>query len=107
MSLVVSFSCHNKYEPKVSTKLFAKDIKRTLTNWSVALDLCLFATGKIEAVINREINLWDFIAGKLIAMEAGAIVTDFEGVPEKNNKNKIFLISNGTKIHKELLEVLK
>jgi myo-inositol-1(or 4)-monophosphatase len=107
VSVVVAFSCPDDYEPKVSSKIFALNAKRVLTNWSVALDLCLLAAGKMEAIIIKEIHLWDFTAGKLIAKEAGAFVTDFDGKKESEDVNNTFLTSNGTKIHKELLEVSK
>jgi len=107
VSLVVSFGSPREYEPEIFEKLFAKDVKRVLTNWSVALDLCLLASGKIEAIIIKEIHLWDFVAGKIIAKEAGAMITDFDGVLEKNEKAVTFLITNGTKIHQEILEIIK
>jgi myo-inositol-1(or 4)-monophosphatase len=107
VSVVVAFSCPNGYEPAILAKLFEEDVKRVLTNWSVALDLSLLASGKIEAIVIRDIHLWDFIAGKIIAKEAGAMIADFNGILEKNEKTATFLISNGTKIHQEILEVLK
>jgi len=107
VSVVVAFDCPDGYESEVLNKIYTKDAKRILTNWSVALDLCLLATGKIEGIIIKEIHLWDFCAGKLIAKEAGAMITDFEGALEKNEKSATFLITNGTKIHKEILEILK
>ncbi len=62
--------------------------------------------GKIEAAINHDCEIYDYVAGKLIAREAGALITDFKGDPEKSDKNSAFLASNGTKIHQELLEIL-
>lgn len=106
VSVVVSFKCEDDYEPKICSELVKLDVKRALTNWSVALDFCLLATGKIEAIIIKDIYLWDFTAGKLIAKEAGAVITDFEGNKERNDKNSTFLASNGTKIHEQILEVL-
>lgn len=90
----------------VFNKLVAKDVKRILTNWSTALDLCLLASGKIECVINRGNQLYDFAAGKLIAREAGALITDFDGHVDFNDKNDTFLVSNGTEVHKELVGVV-
>ena len=65
------------------------------------------ANGKYEAIFVKGINLWDFAAGKLIVKEAGALVTDQEGNSEVNDRNSNFLISNGTKIHKEILQIIK
>lgn len=107
ISLVVSYSDQDEYEGDINTGLYRKKAKRVLLNWSVVLDFCLLALGKIEGIIVHSIPLHDFVAGKLIAKEAGALVTDFSGNKEKNDKNNIFLASNGTKIHGEILEVLK
>jgi len=82
-------------------------IKRYLTNWSCLLDFCLLASGKIESIIFYDCPLHDFIPGKLIAKEAGALITDFEGNKEKSDKNNIFLATNGTKIHQEILKILQ
>ena len=85
---------------------FSRRMKRVLVNWSVASDLCLLASGKIETAINRKTELHDFLAGKLIAKEAGCIVTDFKGQPEKNDLSHSFLVSNNMKIHRKVLLLL-
>ncbi len=46
---------------------------------SAALDLCLVADGQLDAYWEQELNLYDVAAGALIALEAGASVTDFKG----------------------------
>lgn len=46
---------------------------------SAALDLCLVADGQLDAFWEQELNLYDVAAGALIAQEAGATVTDFQG----------------------------
>ncbi len=46
---------------------------------SAALDLCLVADGQLDAFWEQELNLYDIAAGALIAKEAGATVTDFQG----------------------------
>lgn len=107
VSLVVSFGCPRDFSSKTWVKIFTKNVKRVLSFWSVALDLCLLASGKIESIIIRELHLWDFVAGKIIAKEAGAVVTDFKGSQEKSEVNDTFLVSNSTKIHNEILELLK
>lgn len=95
-----------EYADNLTRKLNARKVKIILTNWSPALDFCLLASGKIEAIINNDNEIYDYIAGKLIAKEAGALITDFKGRQEKNDKNSIFLASNGTEIHEQLLEIL-
>lgn len=46
---------------------------------SAALDLCLVADGQLDAFWEQELNLYDVAAGALIAQEAGASLTDFQG----------------------------
>lgn len=86
--------------------LHKKEIKRILTSWSPALDFCLLASGKIEAMINYDNEIYDYMPGKLIAREAGAMITDFKGEKDLDDKNNTFLVSNGTRIHQQLLDVL-
>lgn len=81
-------------------------VKRVLVNWSVASDFCSVAAGKIETVLNKNTELWDFLAAKLIAKEAGCVVTDLKGRPEKNDLNREFLTSNNLEIHRKVLPLL-
>lgn len=48
-----------------------RDIRRC---GSAALDLCMVATGRIDAYYERCLKPWDHAAGALIAAEAGAVV---------------------------------
>ena len=53
-----------------------RDIRRF---GSAALDLCLAATGRIDAYFEKGLQEWDLAAGGLIATEAGLLVTGLEG----------------------------
>lgn len=57
-----------------------RDIRRC---GSAALDLCMLATGRLDAYYERCLKPWDHAAGALIAAEAGAVVTvsDRDEVP--------------------------
>lgn len=46
---------------------------------SAALDLCAVACGRFDAFWDHGLSKWDIAAGALIAMEAGAIISDFKG----------------------------
>ncbi len=46
---------------------------------SAAVDLCHVAAGRLDGYWELALNPWDVAAGVLIAREAGAAVTDFEG----------------------------
>ena len=54
-------------------------VKRILTNWAPALDWCLLAHGGIDALISLDSEQEDQLGGALIAREAGALLTDFDG----------------------------
>ena len=81
-------------------------IKRFLSFWSPALVLCLVAEGKVEAYGSAGLAVHDFAGAKLIAKEAGAKITDFNGTPETDELSTHFLLSNGTNVHEKLLEIL-
>jgi myo-inositol-1(or 4)-monophosphatase len=46
---------------------------------SAALDLCYVAAGRFDGYWELSLNPWDLAAGALIALEAGAIVTNLDG----------------------------
>lgn len=92
---------------QVLFRLYHLGVKRVMRNWSPALDFCLLASGKIEAIVAMEHHeMHDFVAGKLIAREAGAKITDLKGRPQDDRFGN-FIASNGTEIHKELVGALK
>jgi len=55
-----------------------RDIRRS---GSAAVDLCLVADGSVDAYYEEHLNDWDVAAGLLIASEAGARTSDFDGGP--------------------------
>ena len=57
-----------------------RDIRRC---GSAALDLCMIASGRLDAYYERCLKPWDHSAGALIAAEAGAVVaaSDDDRVP--------------------------
>lgn len=82
------------------SKLSKLPVGRILNLWAPTACYCRLACGKIEAIINDKTELYDFAAGRLIATEAGAKITDFLGdsFAKDDTANK-FLISNGTTLH--------
>ena len=109
----ITYTCSYKLSVENCTKSFLNNltfdtgIKRAMNNWCPTLDFCMLASGKIEAIVNNDCEIYDFIGGKFIAMEAGAKVTSLEGGLEENDKNSKFIISNGTVIHDNLLDIVK
>lgn len=55
-----------------------RDIRRF---GAAAVDLCSVACGRVDAYYERGLARWDLAAGGLIATEAGAVVTGFDGGP--------------------------
>ena len=77
------------------------DVRRS---GSAALDICFVASGRVEGYYEQGLQPWDTAAALIIAQEAGAMATQYNG-----NKVDVytpnFVISNG-RIHNELLLVL-
>jgi len=96
----------NEEEVRMTSALERKNIKRITRFWSPGLDFCLLASGRIEALVVNGSELYDYVPGKLIAAEAGALVTNLSGAPEDSVHNNKFLVSNGTAVHKELLSCI-
>ncbi|MFQ5569655.1 MAG: inositol monophosphatase family protein [Rhodothermales bacterium] len=107
-NITVSYYCdytaprHRVVEYK--TALLNLRIKRYLDLWSPAFCYCALACGRLEAILNDGIELYDYAAGKLIAVEAGARVTNFLGEDSGGDRNNVFLITNGTRIHDYLVD---
>lgn len=55
-----------------------RDIRRV---GAAAVDLCSVACGRVDAFYERSLQPWDYAAGALIALEAGAVVGDLDGGP--------------------------
>ena len=64
-----------------------------------AADLCLVATGRLDAFYEMGLNEWDLAAGGLIATEAGALVTGRNGGPA----GKEMVIAAGPHLHAKLV----
>lgn len=65
-----------------NTDLWRTMVKRALTvrcDGAAALDLCTVACGRFDAYWEHGLAAWDIAAGALIAQEAGALVTDYQG----------------------------
>jgi myo-inositol-1(or 4)-monophosphatase len=78
------FACLRDYLEDNNLTRFARIAQSTTGQrryGSAALDLCLVADGQLDAYWEQELNMYDVAAGALIALEAGASVTDFQGKP--------------------------
>ena len=58
-------------------------------------------------MINHTGNLHDFAAGKLIAVEAGAKLISFDGIPDTATTKDKFIISNNDLVNRQIFEKIK
>lgn len=73
---------------------------------SPALALCLVAAGRLEAYVERYMDPWDILAGKLILEEAGGTLTRFDGTPLDVPELADVVASNGA-LHDALLDEIR
>ena len=69
---------------------------------SAAMALCYVAAGRLDGYAEQYIGQWDYMAGSLIVMEAGGVVTDYAGSEDFTQGNSV-VATNGV-IQQELLE---
>jgi len=77
-----------------------RDIRRMGT---ASLDLCMVASGRVNAYFERSLNPWDHAAGALIAREAGATV---KGRGDER-EGKDFILAAEPAVAQKLESVLK
>ena len=85
-------------QARIASKLLLeiRDLRRLGAG---AVDLCLVATGRLDAFYELGLNEWDLAAGGLIATEAGALVTGRNGQPA----GKEMVIAAGPHLHARLV----
>lgn len=71
---------------------------------SAAIDLAYLAAGRFDGYWEVSLNAWDVAAGKLMLLEAGGNMTQYDGAPHNIMKGTM-LASNG-RIHEEMSAVL-
>ena len=72
---------------------------------SAAMALCYVAAGRLDGYAEQYIGQWDYMAGSLIVMEAGGMVTDYSGSIDFTQGNSV-IATNGI-IQQDLLTVVK
>jgi myo-inositol-1(or 4)-monophosphatase len=66
------------------TEPFVLNTKRLMRNIAPALDWCLLANGWLDYVVMQRSSMMDVAAGVVIAREAGATITDWQGHPYRH-----------------------
>lgn len=77
-----------------------RDIRRL---GSCALDMCMVAEGSLDAYFERGVHDWDYAAGELIAVEAGARVTGLRG----QGPGETMVVAGNAMIHGALVAILE
>ncbi|GLS82924.1 inositol-1-monophosphatase [Paraferrimonas haliotis] len=78
------------------------DMRRT---GSAALDLAYTAAGRTDGYFELALKPWDIAAGELIAREAGAMVTDFNG--GHNYLKSGHIVAGGPKVTQAMLKCMR
>lgn len=76
-----------------------RDIRRF---GAAAIDICLVATGRLDAYFEEHLHSWDLVAAQVIATEAGAVVTDYSGHPVTPNQ----VLAASAAIHPAVVDLL-
>jgi myo-inositol-1(or 4)-monophosphatase len=86
----------------VKFKLAAKGADRLR---SAGCEMGLVAEGLCEAYLLDGLPIWDLVSGVLLIKESGGRVTNFAG-EEWVSGDKNILLSNGSEIHEEILDII-
>lgn len=78
-----------------------RDVRRI---GACAVDICMIASGSIDAHFEAGVNEWDFAAAALIAQEAGARFTAVHGIW---NGEKYFVLAAGPSLYQALAAELQ
>ena len=70
----------------------ARRVKKIRIMGSAALELAYVASGRLDAYIERTINLWDMAAGQLLVENAGG---EFYALPAPRRQNADVRFDNG------------
>lgn len=96
------------YERGATARLNLEIVGRALTRCrgvrragSAALDLCYVGAGRLDGYWEMALHPWDVGAGLLVAREAGARVTDFEGTDDVLWGGRV--CAGAERLHAELL----
>lgn len=98
---IVGFLEEHRHEDllKISTKF--RSCRDIMDLWAYHL----LAQGKIDAVVEAKIKIWDIAPAVIIVQEAGGKVTDFRGRPVDLNSTDI--VATNSRLHKTILAYFK
>ncbi|MDF1556893.1 MAG: bifunctional fructose-bisphosphatase/inositol-phosphate phosphatase [ANME-2 cluster archaeon] len=101
---VATYAYHDGWDV---LKRMGRHIRRIRTLGSAALELCLVASGGLDAFVDtrNRLRIMDVAAGILIVKEAGGIVTDGQGrglFGELNVTDRVNVVASNGTVHTEL-----
>lgn len=96
-----------KEEELAFTKPFVMETKRLLRNVAPALDWCLLANGWLDYVVMQRSSIMDVAAGIVIAREAGATITDWQGVPYRHKAFRVEELASLVATNGQLHETIR
>lgn len=100
-----SYDLQHRVGQAAAWQAFLVRVQSLRQTGSAALNLCYVAAGRLDGYWERGIAPWDVAAGALIAMEASAIVTNFDGGSFVADDREV-AASNGL-LHDDLLQILR
>jgi myo-inositol-1(or 4)-monophosphatase len=80
--------------------------RRVLDTWAPALDWCLVADGRADAVVVVDDFPLRNDIRTLLLEESGGVITDFVGVSFPDSKAGLAVGSNSAALHRQLLELI-
>jgi myo-inositol-1(or 4)-monophosphatase len=105
--LVTGFPYNIAENPEGAFEIFtalSKNVRGVRRLGSAAIDFCYLASGIFDGFWEVYLHPWDICAGKLIAEEAGGLITDFNGNSIDIYSNKI--LSSNSKIHDQIISAM-
>ncbi|HZG83114.1 MAG TPA: inositol monophosphatase [Brevibacillus sp.] len=93
------------------TEPFVMQTKRLMRNIAPALDWCLLANGWLDYIVMQRSSIMDVAAGIVIAKEAGATITNWQGEPFRHQAFRVeelasLVASNGI-LHETIRGLIK
>lgn len=97
-----SYRVHERAEHAQRVARMVSEIRDIRRFGAAAIDLCFVACGRYDAYFEEHLHSWDLVAGQVIALEAGAIVTDYAG----NQVTPRQVLAAQPGIHDQLLSLI-
>lgn len=104
--MTIDFNERSQLEGLEDIQVIAPRVMRTRNIGSAALALAYVAAGRLDAMIHRFANAWDYGAGALLVQEAGGSVTGVDGEPYTDRTFAVAAAAT-TELRRELLSFLR